>query len=113
MDESHRVYSEQGLAAYSKYQIDHEEEPLAPGEAFPLVKKLLALNNRLNVSAVSKLFYFEIAQTLAYASLIQLSIMVSTLLAPHFAAASDPIVIYRLLAVSSFFRLMLKMSGRL
>ena len=50
MDESHRVYSEQGLAAYSKYQIDHEEEPLAPGEAFPLVKKLLALNDRLNVS---------------------------------------------------------------
>tara|TARA_S200000501_G_scaffold378924_1_gene445047 strand:- start:2854 stop:3774 length:921 start_codon:yes stop_codon:yes gene_type:complete len=50
MDESHRVYSERGLAAYSKYQIDHEEEPLAPGEAFPLVKKLLALNDRLNVS---------------------------------------------------------------
>ncbi len=50
MDESHRVYSEQGLAAYSTYQIDHEDEPLMPGEAFPLVKKLLALNNRLQVN---------------------------------------------------------------
>ena len=48
MEESHRVYEQQGLAAYSQYQIDHEEEPLAPGDAFPLVKKLLSINQRLN-----------------------------------------------------------------
>lgn len=47
MDESHRVYQEQGLAAYSQYQIDHEDEPLAMGDAFPLVKKLLGLNEKL------------------------------------------------------------------
>lgn len=47
LDESHRVYTEQGLAAYSQYQIDHEEEVLEKGEAFPLVEKLLRLNERL------------------------------------------------------------------
>ena len=113
MDESHRVYSEQGLAAYSKYQIDHEEEPLAPGEAFPLVKKLLALNDRLNVSGrVEVILSLEIAQTLAYLfnsiECYGLDITRAT-----FVAASGLIVIYRPLVVSFFFRLMLKMSGRL
>jgi 5'-nucleotidase len=44
---SHRVYEEEGLAAYSAYQIAREEEPLEPGEAFPLVEKLLRINERL------------------------------------------------------------------
>lgn len=43
--ESHQVYEEKGVEAYSKYQVDHEDEPLGPGVAFDLVKKLLALNN--------------------------------------------------------------------
>jgi len=47
LDESHQVYVNQGLAAYAQYQIDHEDEILAPGDAFPLVKKLLRLNERL------------------------------------------------------------------
>ncbi len=47
MDESHQVFKTEGLAAYSQYQIDHEDEPLAPGDAFPLVKKLLSINDRL------------------------------------------------------------------
>lgn len=46
MRESHRVYEEQGLAAYSQYQIDREEDPLEPGDAFPLVRKLLAINDK-------------------------------------------------------------------
>ena len=41
MSESHRVYEEEGLDAYQKYQIAHEEEPLEAGVAFPLVQKLL------------------------------------------------------------------------
>jgi len=45
LDESHKVYEEQGLDAYSKYQTDHEDEILEPGEALPLVKKLLSINN--------------------------------------------------------------------
>lgn len=47
LDESHRVYQEQGLEAYSSYQVEHEDQPLEPGEAFPLVHKLLRLNELL------------------------------------------------------------------
>lgn len=47
LSDSHRVYQEEGLAAYSNYQIEREDEPLAPGEAFPLVEKMLRINERL------------------------------------------------------------------
>jgi 5'-nucleotidase len=39
-----KIYCEQGVEAYIAYQKKHELEILAPGAAFPLVKKLLALN---------------------------------------------------------------------
>jgi 5'-nucleotidase len=44
MSESHQVFEQQGLEAYATYQIEHEDEPLAPGEAFGFVRKLLGLN---------------------------------------------------------------------
>lgn len=44
LDESHRVFVEGGEDAYSRYQIEHENDPLQPGVAFPMAKKLLALN---------------------------------------------------------------------
>jgi 5'-nucleotidase len=44
LGESHAIYESSGLQAYSKYQMEHENEYLKPGVAFPLVKKLLALN---------------------------------------------------------------------
>jgi 5'-nucleotidase len=44
LTDSHEVYETQGIEAYSKYQISRENEPLKPGAAFPLVKKLLDLN---------------------------------------------------------------------
>lgn len=47
LDEAHQVYEEQGLAAYSRYQVEHEDDPLAPGQAFRVVKKLLGLNQVL------------------------------------------------------------------
>lgn len=47
LDEEHQVYESDGLAAYSQYQIDHEDTPLAKGQAFPLASKLLALNDQL------------------------------------------------------------------
>jgi len=47
LDESHDIYQREGLEAYSKYQIEREDTPLEPGEAFPLVHKLLRLNERL------------------------------------------------------------------
>ena len=45
LEESHRVFEEQGVDAYCRYQIEHENEVLEPGVAFPLAKKLLALNS--------------------------------------------------------------------
>jgi 5'-nucleotidase len=45
LDESHAVFETQGLEAYAEYQIKRENEILQPGEAFQLVRKLLALNS--------------------------------------------------------------------
>ena len=42
--ESHAIYQREGVEAYAKHQIAQEDVPLAPGVAFPLVRKLLALN---------------------------------------------------------------------
>lgn len=46
LDESHAVFEKEGIDAYCRYQIEREDIPLAPGVAFALVKKLLALNDR-------------------------------------------------------------------
>jgi 5'-nucleotidase len=43
--DSHQVFESEGLSAYSEYQVAHEDTYLKPGVAFPLVKKLLALND--------------------------------------------------------------------
>jgi 5'-nucleotidase len=50
LTESHKVFIEQGVTAYHEYQIQHETEILEPGVAFPLVKKLLALNTQLGTA---------------------------------------------------------------
>jgi len=44
LDESHRVFEEEGVDAYHAYQIEHEDDVLEPGVAFSLVRKLLRLN---------------------------------------------------------------------
>ena len=44
---SNAVYEAEGLAAYRDYQIDREDQILEPGEAFPLVRKLLNFNTLL------------------------------------------------------------------
>jgi len=58
LDESHQIFEEQGAGAYARYQVEHEEMPLAPGVAFPLVRKLLALNTgeqrRVEVTLISR-----------------------------------------------------------
>lgn len=46
LDASNSVFEEQGIEAYANYQIQHENEILAPGVAFPLVKKFLNLNQQ-------------------------------------------------------------------
>ena len=47
LDDSHKIFEEQGLEAYREYQISNENEALNPGQAFPLVMKLLDLNKQL------------------------------------------------------------------
>lgn len=47
LDASHRIYERDGLQAYREYQIENEDEPLPPGSAFHLVRKLLRLNEIL------------------------------------------------------------------
>ena len=44
LEDGHRVFSEQGVDAYCRYQMTHENEVLEPGVAFGLVRKLLVLN---------------------------------------------------------------------
>ena len=44
LDEENRIFEEQGLDAYAKWQIDHEQDILRPGSGFALVKALLKLN---------------------------------------------------------------------
>jgi 5'-nucleotidase len=45
MGKSNEIFETQGLASYADYQVQHEDEILSPGVAFPLVSKLLALND--------------------------------------------------------------------
>lgn len=44
LDESHAIFETQGKEAFCRYQIDHEDEILAPGYGFSLVKKFLSIN---------------------------------------------------------------------
>lgn len=47
LEQSHVLYEKEGLEAYTSFQREREDEPLEPGVAYPLVRKLLALNERL------------------------------------------------------------------
>ncbi len=40
-----RIFEEEGVEAYAKYQREHETEILKPGPGFSLIKALLSLNN--------------------------------------------------------------------
>ena len=44
LEASHELFEREGLDVYAAFQRDNEDSVLAPGIAFPLVKKLLALN---------------------------------------------------------------------
>ncbi|EPM82118.1 5'-nucleotidase, partial [Pseudomonas syringae pv. actinidiae ICMP 18804] len=50
--DSHAVYMAEGVEAYRKYQIEHEDEILERGDAFTLVEKLLNLNASLSKARV-------------------------------------------------------------
>ncbi|XP_069017620.1 cytosolic 5'-nucleotidase 1A-like [Embiotoca jacksoni] len=42
-----KIYEEEGLEKYVAFQVEHENEPLEPGAAFPFVKALMNVNSRL------------------------------------------------------------------
>ena len=44
LEEENRIYENDGLDAYSAHQLEHENDILRPGTAFPLVKALHNLN---------------------------------------------------------------------
>ncbi|MCK7594659.1 5'-nucleotidase [Pseudomarimonas salicorniae] len=44
LEDSHTLFERDGLEAYAEFQRSKEDDVLRPGIAFPLVKKLLALN---------------------------------------------------------------------
>lgn len=44
LETENKIFEEQGLEAYCKYQIEHEKDILKPGTAFPLIKALQQLN---------------------------------------------------------------------
>lgn len=44
LEEENEIFEKDGLAAYSQYQREHENDILKPGTAFPLVKALQGLN---------------------------------------------------------------------
>lgn len=44
LEKENEIYEKEGLAAYEKYQIEHENDILAKGSAFQLVKAFLQLN---------------------------------------------------------------------
>ena len=45
LSESDKVFRKEGTEAYRNYQREHENEKLSEGAAFPLVKRLLSLND--------------------------------------------------------------------
>jgi len=45
LSEGDRIFREQGVDAYAQYQLDNEEDILAPGIALPFIRRLLKLND--------------------------------------------------------------------
>ena len=45
LEDEHRIFEEEGVAAYRSWQVQHADEPLEPGTAFPFIQKLLRINS--------------------------------------------------------------------
>ncbi len=57
LDEANTVFEQQGLSAFREYQREHEREILEPGTAYPLVKGLLAVNDRAGEQLVDVIIF--------------------------------------------------------
>ena len=51
MEDSHALFEREGIQAFADFQRQREDDVLPPGIAFPLVRKLLALNQGATVDA--------------------------------------------------------------
>jgi 5'-nucleotidase len=47
LEHENKIYQSDGTEAYAAYQRENEDQPLKPGTAFPLIKALLELNQRI------------------------------------------------------------------
>lgn len=52
LEEENRIFEEEGLEAYSRYQREHEKDILKPGTAFPLIKALHNLNKKERLTEI-------------------------------------------------------------
>lgn len=60
LEESHGLFQEQGIEAYAEHQRHREDDILEPGIAFPLVRKLLALNAGLDARSLDQAPHVEV-----------------------------------------------------
>ncbi len=60
LEESNRVFEEQGVTAYYRYQLEHENQILAPGIAFELVRKLLRLNTLAPAQPLNSIEHYKL-----------------------------------------------------
>ena len=51
LEDSHALFERDGVRAYADFQRSREDDVLAPGIAFPLVRKLLALNEGASIDS--------------------------------------------------------------
>ena len=51
MEDSHALFEREGIQAFAEFQREREDDVLPPGIAFPLVRKLLALNQGTTADA--------------------------------------------------------------
>ncbi len=57
LDEANTVFEQNGLSAFREYQREHEHEILETGTAFPLVRGLLAVNERAGEHLVDVIIF--------------------------------------------------------
>jgi 5'-nucleotidase len=46
MEEANAVFESQGVEAYARYQMEHQDDILRPGAGYPLIKSILNLNQK-------------------------------------------------------------------
>lgn len=58
LESENKIFEEDGLDAYYKYQLDNETTPLAKGTAYRLVENLLKINNYFSKEEKCKFHFY-------------------------------------------------------